>query len=1507
MSKISNDQISATIDINGISETQEKILRLRDSIKSLNDQNKEYRREITRLTKLEGDHSQEFKRLNDAIDANTKTIHSNKDEVIKLETSIGNVGKTYAQLSRQLKKLKGDLNNTSKVINPDKYHELETQIVATEKAMREASKSTRSFWERLRDTDKIGTTIKGFFMGLAAAIGTQVIGAFKSLKNTIMEFSAENSRLAAILGTTKEGIKELTQQAKELGRTTSFTASQVTGLQVELAKLGFTQKQIEDMTPSVLKFSKAVGTDLASAAAFSGAALRIFGKESNEIESVLATLAIATTKSSLDFSKLEASIATIGPVAAAYGLSLEDTTALLGSLANAGFDASSAATATRNILLNLCDTNGKLAKALGGPVKNLDDLVSGLNKLSSEGIDLNKMLELTDKRSVSAFSNFIKQSDAILKLRDSITDVNVEFNQMANTMADNAKAAEAGFFSAIEGFILQFGGLDNVLAGLYKTGTSIVQVLGWILNLFTPFVNILKLCGNTVTYVAKSIGELISRLTSFGGGTNAVNNALKALKVVLSALVSAWLTYKSAVMLSSTWTKISTVLTEGQTTSLTAQKFAVTSLTKAWQAFKSAFIKHPFGVVITLVVSLIASMVALKDETEDAADAQKTLNERQAEAIAKYGQEKRKIEELRKVAMSQNEAYDKRLKAIEALNKIIPDYNASLDKETGKYRENSKALGNYLELLKKKFILESFKDGLQKLMKADADKQMEYVDEYNQRLYEFDKNRKIAHERGPNSVSGADANAALLGNGELPLIIKNGKAIKNPRYKPSNVVVPGAGERPEYIAIENAQREELKNISFQDWYKRKHTDESKAVDDYVKNVKAMGYDLSEIFSTDMTDATTDLGDGFKGLGAAAHDTVDEIKRLKDELKQLRKEEATTDAEYKRIEERKTAISERLKVLKGKKSSKSKHKRGTYSEDSIDQVTAPIDDEHQKKLLEINKSKDTVSEAKYAIARNQELIRYNARLVKELSILKENTDKTHLQTIDKINAEINKAMANGIKAQQELNTINNKQLADNYEKRVAAAQAYYDTQEVTMQEAVAKQNITQEAADIYLMAKQHELHETQLKELQDYKSNVEAAESMSAEQRQALLLDLADKIRKAQSQVLTDTGKWSELMREMTTNAASPEGLKQRLDMEVSSVAQQYDTMIGLARQAGLDTEALEQEKKRRIMALNYQYQEQMWKLKENVGLSWADQYRHELDDLDNMHTQGLISEKGYQKKRLDLAVAYGKKQFDFYTGLGASMFTELQNAEIAQSEAKYDVLIQQAKNNNEDTAELEQEKENKKLEIQKKYADVNFAVKISQIIADTAVSIMKAFAELGPIGGAIAAAMLTATDAAQVMSAKAERDKIKNMQPGKVSSGESSKPAVAERVLTGYAEGGYTGDGDRYEVAGLVHRGEYVVPKPIMSDRRVIDAVGTIESIRRSHRPRASYREDLPGYAEGGMVGVPATIDVDKFCQAVDRFEASAANLKAYVVLRDFDYARDQQDRARAPFTRPKK
>ena len=300
---------------------------------------------------------------------------------------------------------------------------------------------------------QVGMGLKGIAAGYigAQAVVTGVVALFTKLREgvgDIVKFEYANSRLAAILGTTSNKIKELTSDAQRLGATTKYTASEATELQIELAKLGFTRKEILESTEAVLKFAQATGAELSDAAALSGAALRMFNADTKETERYVSAMAVATSKSALSFSYLATALPIVGPVAKAFNFTIEDTLALVGKLADSGFDASMSATATRNILLNLADTNGVLAKSLGGPVKTLPELVIGLQKLKEQGVDLNTTLEMTDKRSVAAFNAFLTAADKIVPLRDQITGVDGELANMAHTMGDNVQGALANLSSA---------------------------------------------------------------------------------------------------------------------------------------------------------------------------------------------------------------------------------------------------------------------------------------------------------------------------------------------------------------------------------------------------------------------------------------------------------------------------------------------------------------------------------------------------------------------------------------------------------------------------------------------------------------------------------------------------------------------------------------------------------------------------------------------------------------------------------------------------------------------------------------------------------------------------------------------------------------------------------------------------------------------------------------------------------------------------------------------------
>lgn len=432
-------------EVHSRSQAKEMNKQLQKAVDVLKDTDENYIRTLARLNSTIGINTDYIKRNSDRYSQQKMTIGAYREEVKAAWIEIQNGNKSMQNMG----------------------------IIA-----RNAGMMLKT--EMAPGLNKVGAGLKGWAAGYigAQAVVSGVVALFTKLREgvgSVVEFEFANSRLAAILGTTSDQIKELTLDAKRLGATTKYTASEATELQIELAKLGFTRKEILDATESVLRFAQATGAELGEAASLTGAALRMFNADTRETERYVSAMAVATTKSALSFSYLATALPIVGPVAKAFNFSIEDTLALLGKLSDAGFDASMSATATRNILLNLADTNGVLAKSLGGPVKTLPELVAGLQKLKEQGVDLNSTLEMTDKRSVAAFNAFLTAADKIVPLREQITGVEGELGDMAHTMEDNAKGAIDSLKSAWEALMISLGKNTGVLSGIINEFTDLAR------------------------------------------------------------------------------------------------------------------------------------------------------------------------------------------------------------------------------------------------------------------------------------------------------------------------------------------------------------------------------------------------------------------------------------------------------------------------------------------------------------------------------------------------------------------------------------------------------------------------------------------------------------------------------------------------------------------------------------------------------------------------------------------------------------------------------------------------------------------------------------------------------------------------------------------------------------------------------------------------------------------------------------------------------------------------
>ena len=294
----------------------------------------------------------------------------------------------------------------------------------------------------------------------------------------------------------------------------------------------------------------------------------------------------------------------------------------------------------------------------------------------------------------------------------------------------------------------------------------------------------------------------------------------------------------------------------------------------------------------------------------------------------------------------------------------------------------------------------------------------------------------------------------------------------------------------------------------------------------------------------------------------------------------------------------------------------------------------------------------------------------------------------------------------------------------------------------------------------------------------------------------------------------------------------------------------------------------------------------------------------EMAQLQSLYDQKLIAEEEFQAARNEVIRRYASEAFNIQTqslqnGLQvasgflnniSSLVSSIQEAESASLDAQMQKELAAAGDNADKRAAIEEKYEQKKLDLQKKYADIDMGIKIAQTIAAGALAAIQAFGQLGPIAGGIMAGVIAATTAAQVATIVMQRNAIKNSTVSSSSSGTTSVRTVVPDD-SGYSEGGFTGYGGRLEPAGIVHRGEYVVPVPEMRDPEAYSHVMAIERIR----ARRSTRNRLPGFADGGYTGDPSSSGAAAAIKEMTAvFKSLRDNpIKAYTVLSEHNAAQE--------------
>tara|TARA_R110001583_G_scaffold129773_3_gene281631 strand:+ start:644 stop:2998 length:2355 start_codon:yes stop_codon:yes gene_type:complete len=372
-----------------------------------------------------------------------------------------------------------------------------------------------------RRLKKFGSSMKRVGKSMTTSLTLPLVGIGAIAGKTFMDFEQSMLKVKAISGATGEEFKALEANAKALGSSTMFTASQVAGLQLELSKLGLTPGQINESTSSILSLAQATDSDLSQAAEVAAKTMNAFGLEASDMNRIADVMADSFSSSALDMGKFETAMASVAPVAKQAGSDIEQTTAILGVLVNNGVEASTAGTALRNIFLDLAKEGKTMGQAMA-------EIQNSTNPLATS-------MEMFGKRGATVATILANNGKEIQSLNEDFRDSEGEAKRMADIMDSGLGGSLRKLKSQLEGVAIQLG---EMLIPIFQ---KLMSVFSSVLTHFSSLSGSMKTVAVTLGILIAGIGPAISLIgamaTAFAALTGPIGLAIGAILGIVAAFV----------------------------------------------------------------------------------------------------------------------------------------------------------------------------------------------------------------------------------------------------------------------------------------------------------------------------------------------------------------------------------------------------------------------------------------------------------------------------------------------------------------------------------------------------------------------------------------------------------------------------------------------------------------------------------------------------------------------------------------------------------------------------------------------------------------------------------------------------------------------------------------------------------------------------------------------------------------------------------------------------------
>lgn len=358
-----NQKLQKAIEIFGensaeAQKNRTEILKLKNEEEKLRGEIGDCNKRIEEYTAVMKENQTASKRLSDEIKNQEDKLQDLKKQYINVVLEQGKNSKEAKSLSKEMKDLNGELKDNKQKLS-------------------DATEQAGEFADALEDADRKASSAAtgGFtiFKGVVAdLVSNGIQKGIEELKNlslsavdTGMTFTSSMSNVKALSGATAEEMEALTEKAEEMGKKTSFTASQSADALGYMALAGWNTEEMLDGIDGVLNLAAASSMDLATASDIVTDAMTAFGMSADETNRFVDVLAATSTSSNTTVEMLGQSFKYVGAICGAMGYSIEDAGAALGMMANSGIKAEQAGTSLRSLLTRLSTNAGASANSLG--------------------------------------------------------------------------------------------------------------------------------------------------------------------------------------------------------------------------------------------------------------------------------------------------------------------------------------------------------------------------------------------------------------------------------------------------------------------------------------------------------------------------------------------------------------------------------------------------------------------------------------------------------------------------------------------------------------------------------------------------------------------------------------------------------------------------------------------------------------------------------------------------------------------------------------------------------------------------------------------------------------------------------------------------------------------------------------------------------------------------------------------------------------------------------------